>query len=106
MQSQCTLFIVILTYTVSLDAIDAVKPAHVNFLKTYYDQNIFITSGPLNPRTGGVIIAQCASKNVLEDILKKDPFIHNALATYEIIEFFTTMYQEDFMTLLKRSQNQ
>ena len=84
------LFIVILTYQVPLEKIDLFKSAHIDFLTHYYAQNCFLLSGPQVPRHGGLILAQCDSKAGLQQILNKDPFAINNLATYEIIEFCPT----------------
>lgn len=86
------LFIVILHYTVPLEKIDACRPAHLEFLEKYYAENIFITSGPQVPRNGGIILAKCNDKSILQEILLKDPFAINNLATYEIIEFVPTKW--------------
>ena len=68
------LFLVILTYKVSLEKIDSFKPEHIDFLETYYAKNLFIASGPQVPRNGGIILAKCDSKNSLQKILVQDPF--------------------------------
>lgn len=88
------LFIVILTYKVSLEKIDSFRAAHLDFLEECYDKNLFLTSGPKVPRNGGVIIAQCGSKNILQKVLLNDPFALNDLAIYEIIEFSPTKWSQ------------
>ena len=95
------LFIVVLTYKVSLDKIDAFKSVHIDFLEIYYAKNVFIASGPQVPRNGGIIIAQCGSKDDLQKILNQDPFAINNLANYEIIEFSPTKFSKLFNNLLQ-----
>ncbi len=51
------LFIVILTYKVPLEKIDALRSAHLDFLSNYYAKDFFIASGPQMPRKSGIIIA-------------------------------------------------
>lgn len=94
------LFVVILTYKVSLEKIDLFKSEHTDFLETYYAQNCFLLSGPQVPRNGGLILAQCDNKDSLQEILKQDPFAINNLATYEIIEFSPTKFSKLFNKLL------
>ena len=96
-----SLFVVILTYKVSLEKIDLFKSKHIEFLEIYYAMNIFIVSGPRVPRNGGLILAQCDSKDALQQILQKDPFAINNLATYEIIEFSPTKFSKIFSNLLQ-----
>ena len=93
------LFIVILSYKVPLEKIDAFKEAHWSFLNNYYD-SLFIVSGPQIPRSGGVIIAKCANKNELQQILAQDPFAVNDLATYEVIEFSPRRGNKQFETII------
>ncbi|MBP9753166.1 MAG: GTP cyclohydrolase [Proteobacteria bacterium] len=94
------LFIVILSYKVDLEQIDAFRSLHLDFLNTCYSNGIFITSGPQVPRKGGIIMAKCNSKDTLQTILKQDPFSINNLATYEIIEFSPTKWSEDFENII------
>ena len=51
------MFIISLTYTQSLEAIDQHLEAHVAFLKEQYAKGLFIASGRKVPRSGGVILA-------------------------------------------------
>jgi uncharacterized protein YciI len=94
------LFIVILSYKVALEKIDAFRSAHLDFLSNYYAKEFFIASGPQMPRKGGIIIAKCDSKDALQEILKQDPFAANDLATYEIIEFSPTKWSKEFESIV------
>ncbi|KLG17871.1 hypothetical protein YA52_15860 [Enterobacter roggenkampii] len=82
---------VILTYIKPLEEIDAVIPAHVEWLKKGYADGIFLASGRRIPRTGGVILAKCESLVSLEERLREDPFQKLKLATVEIIPFEPSM---------------
>lgn len=100
MDDKTNLFIVILSYKVALEKIDAFRSAHLAFLSNYYAKDFFIASGPQMPRKGGIIIAKCDSKDVLQKILKQDPFAANDLATYEIIEFSPTKWSKEFESIV------
>ncbi|ELV3468380.1 YciI family protein [Enterobacter asburiae] len=89
-----TVYIVILTYIKPLDEIDAVIPAHVEWLKKGYAEGIFLASGRRIPRNGGVILAKCESLTSLEERLREDPFQALKLATVEIIPFEPSMKTE------------
>lgn len=90
------LFVILLKYLVPLEVIDKYRAEHLSFLDEYYKKNIFITSGPQVPRTGGMIIAQCSNKETLLQLLKDDPFNVHKLADYEIYEFSPTKYNAEF----------
>lgn len=69
------MFLVLSRYVKSVDEIDRVLPKHREFLDRYYRSGLFIVSGPLNPRTGGVIVTADASRETIEAALAEDPFV-------------------------------
>ena len=81
------MFVILLTYTKPIEAIDSLRPAHLEFLDKYYAQDIFLASGRQNPLTGGVILANSSSRLEIEKIITEDPFYTEKVATYQIIEF-------------------
>jgi uncharacterized protein YciI len=94
------MFVVLLTYKKPIDIIDQHLAGHRIFLQAAYEKNIFVASGPKNPRTGGVIISQLKDKKLLENTLKNDPFHIHDLADYEIIEFDPIRYHPNFIPFL------
>lgn len=85
------MFVVLLTYTQPLPAIDALVPAHREFLQRMYQAGVFLLSGRKQPREGGVILANAASAGELESFLAQDPFHIHGVARYQVIEFLPTM---------------
>lgn len=81
------MFVINLTYTRPLDEVDALLADHKRYLAPFFADKTFVMSGPKVPRTGGVIIANCASLLEVQDIIAKDPFFVAKVATYDIIEF-------------------
>lgn len=90
------MFVVLLTYVKPLEAIDQHMKAHMAFLREQYAAKVFITSGRRVPRTGGVILARAASKDALVEIIERDPFVRDGLATYELVEFKTSQSDPGF----------
>ena len=90
------MFIVILTYKKPLEQVDELIPAHLEFLKKYYEQLKIICSGRRKPRVGGVILANTDSLDALWAILKEDPFYTHEIATFDVIEFTPTKCDERF----------
>ncbi len=84
------MYIVLVNYVKPLDVVDEYLPAHRKFLQDNYDKGIFLLSGPREPRTGGIILAQAGSRWELAAVLEQDPYITEGVAKYEIIEFKTT----------------
>ena len=88
------MYIVTLKYVKPLDEIDALIEAHVEFLKKQYEKGIFIASGRMVPRTGGVILVRAISLEELDAVLAEDPFNINGVAEYSMTQFIPTMMAE------------
>ena len=83
------MFLVRLTYTKPLEAVDALIPAHREFLQEMYRAGTFLLSGRTEPRDGGLILASATSMKESESVLARDPF--QDVASYTIIEFIPSM---------------
>lgn len=86
-------YLVEITYTAPLLAIDAALGAHRGFLQGGYDRGLLLMSGPMTPRTGGVVIARGESAQIVEMFFRDDPFKTGNLATYRIVEFTPVKHQ-------------
>ncbi|NOU49247.1 GTP cyclohydrolase [Pseudoalteromonas sp. JBTF-M23] len=84
------MFIISLTYQVSLQEVDRFIPEHIEFLNEQYAKGHFILSGRKEPRTGGVIISIIKSREELEAVLVKDPFYREKLASYDVTQIVPT----------------
>lgn len=89
------MFVIELTYTSSLDDIDAHMAAHVAFLQKYYAAGNFLVSGRKLPRDGGIIVAVGKSREDIERIVKEDPFHKRGLAEFRVIEFRASQRARD-----------
>ena len=85
------MFVIALTYLKPTDEIDALLAAHREFLREQYDNGVFLMSGRMVPRTGGIIIATADSRADIEAIIELDPFRQAGAASYTITEFVPTM---------------
>ncbi len=90
------MFVVLLTYVKPLAEVDRHMRAHMKFLNEQYAARTFVASGRQVPRTGGVILARAASKAALAELLQRDPFVQNGVATFELIEFRTSQHDPAF----------
>ncbi len=94
------MYIVSLTYKVSLEKIEEFLPKHVEYLKKQYSLGNFIASGRKVPRTGGVILSNVSDETKLMEVLDKDPFKQNNLADYDVIEFVPSMVCDELKFLI------
>ncbi|MBE6033999.1 YciI family protein [Aminipila sp.] len=88
------MFIFNLTYMKPISQVEQFLPEHIQFLDEYYKKNVFVCSGRKIPRTGGIILCNCSSKEESEAIMKKDPFYREKIAKYEIIEFVPSKWSD------------
>lgn len=86
------MFIAILTYKKPLNEVDRFLAAHREYLAKHYAAGDFITSGPQNPRVGGVIMIKAEDRIAVDAIIAQDPFNINGIADYQIVEFTPTMF--------------
>ncbi|WP_030785873.1 YciI family protein [Streptomyces sp. NRRL S-920] len=84
------MFILELTYTAPLSAVDEQLEAHVAWLDEQYAAGVFLASGRKNPRDGGVIIAVADDRARIEEITGADPFVLAGVCEYRITEFYAT----------------
>ncbi|GGC21947.1 YciI family protein [Pseudoduganella buxea] len=85
------MFVIALTYLKPTEEIDALLAAHREFLREQYANGVFLMSGRMVPRTGGIIIATADSRADIEAIIELDPFRQAGAASYTITEFVPTM---------------
>jgi uncharacterized protein YciI len=96
------MFVIELTYKVSLAEIDAMMAAHVRFLKKYYASGNFLVSGRKIPRDGGIILAVGTSRQEIQAIAEEDPFVVHGLADVRIVEFRASQRASDLPTRIDR----
>ena len=81
------MFVITLRYLAELDRIDEVLKEHQEWVDSQYDAGVFVASGAMVPREGGVILAAGVERAELEARLALDPFQRKGLAEYSVTEF-------------------
>lgn len=94
------MIIVKLHYKAPLSEVDKYLQAHREFLDYHYKQGLFLASGPMNPRNGGILIALTKDRKQLEKILEKDPYNLAEIADYEYIEFTPVKHRDEIKDLI------
>jgi uncharacterized protein YciI len=84
------MFLLLSRYVKPLDEVDRWLPEHRAFLDRHYAAGHFIVSGPVEPRTGGVIVVADMDRAAVEAMLEEDPFAREGVSEYEIVEFRPT----------------
>ena len=94
------MFIFSLTYVKPLSEVERLLPAHIQFLDEHYKKHHFMCSGRKIPRTGGIILGNCADTVEAKAIMEKDPFYKEGIAQYDIIEFIPSKTSEAFQIVM------
>jgi uncharacterized protein YciI len=76
-----------------METIDAVLPDHRTFLQIGYDSGMLLCSGPMTPRTGGIIIARAETVDAVKQFFANDPYRLRGAAEYRFVEFTPVKHQ-------------
>ena len=98
------MFIIQLHYKTPLSEVNKYLSAHREFLDYYYKQGLLIASGPMNPKTGGIIIAASKDKAALETIFAQDPFYLAEIADYHYIEFTPIKHCDALKEMIQKTE--
>lgn len=93
------MFVMELTYTAPVEAVEDEMDAHIAWLDGYYASGVFLASGRKVPRDGGVILAGGVSRAEIEKIAAEDPFTVAGVCAYRITEFIATKTSADLSTV-------
>jgi uncharacterized protein YciI len=98
------MFVVHLTYKAPLAEVDKYLQAHREFLDYYYKQGLLLASGPMKPRTGGIIIALTTDREHLQKVLNQDPYHLAEIADYQLFEFTPVKHREELSELILQAE--
>jgi uncharacterized protein YciI len=79
---------VILSTNRDLSRFEEQLPNHLAWVNEHAAAGVFLFSGPLENRyDGGIIIARAESREAIDLILGKDPFLTSGISTQEVLTF-------------------
>ena len=91
------MFIANLKYKKSIEEVNKVLEAHLEYLDKYFEKGKFICTGKKSfPELGGVILFNSNNLEEAKKILYEDPFYIEEIADYEIIEFQPIKFSQNF----------
>ncbi|WP_196765640.1 YciI family protein [Pseudoalteromonas luteoviolacea] len=94
------MFIVQLKFSENKSQAKTYMQGHNEWLKTWFDNGIFVLSGSIQPNVGGGIIAINITREDLDEIVAGDPFVKENIVTPEIVELSPSKYDERLAFLL------
>lgn len=90
--------IAIVRYRRPLEEVLAVTERHRAYLKELKDDGTLIASGPMDPRSGGLLLLNVPDDDVigaLDAVRDGDPYVTFGLAQYEMIPWNVGLGKED-----------
>lgn len=81
--------LVLIRYIRPLDEVLAATDAHRTYLRALHAQGVLLVSGPLEPRTGGVLLLRLPDDDptAFDAIRDADPYWLRGLANYELLKW-------------------
>lgn len=76
--------VVTLNYLRPVEDINQHLDAHKEWLIDNVRQGKVILAGPMEGRTGGLLLASCSDREELDAMMAQDPFIESGVASYEV----------------------
>ena len=80
--------IALIRYRRPLEEVLTVSDAHRAYLRGLQERGVMLVSGPLEPRTGGVLLLRVpdeGSRAALDRIRDEDPYTKAGMAQYELL---------------------
>lgn len=90
--------VAIFRYRRPLEEVLEVTDRHRAYLKDLKDEGILIASGPMDPRSGGLLLLRVPDDDVigtLDRVREGDPYVTFGLAQYEVIPWVVGIGKED-----------
>ncbi len=80
------MFIVTLRFAANRDKAGALMDEHNAWLRRGFEEGILLLAGSLQPRAGGVILANGVSRQALNAFVQSDPFVAQNVVAAEVLE--------------------
>ena len=95
------MFIINFNFIKPIEEVNRYTEQHRNYVAKQYKEGKFIIGGPLEPRSGGIVISDMKKKEEIIEVLKKDPLIIEGVAEYSLTEFTPLMSAENLKSYVK-----
>lgn len=98
--------IAIIRYRRPLEEVLSIVDQHRGYLRELKEEGVLIASGPMDPRTGGILLLHVPDDEDiqarLDRVRDEDPYVTFGMAQYELIPWAVNTGREDLDQLLGR----
>lgn len=84
------MFIVLLKFSDNKGEAASLMDDHNNWIQRGFDDGVFLLTGILQPRMGGVLLAHNTTLSELQNRVQEDPFVSKKVVDCEILEITPT----------------
>ena len=87
----------IIRYRRPLEEVIVHQDAHRAYLRGLKEKGVVIASGPMDPRSGGLVLLRVPDNDTkaLDSVRDNDPFFQSGVAQYELIGWAPGIGKED-----------
>jgi uncharacterized protein YciI len=87
----------IIRYRRPLEEVLVHQDAHREYLRGLKEKGVLIASGPMDPRSGGLVLLRLADNDAkaLDAVRDNDPFFLSGVAQYELIGWNPVIGRDD-----------
>ncbi|MEH3159700.1 MAG: YciI family protein [Sphingomonas taxi] len=93
------LTLVLLTYVVPIEQVNAQRDAHVAWIEGAIDEGVMLLAGRKSTADGGVLLFR-GKTDVVEAFARTDPYVTSGVATIEVIGFAASLTMDAVAELL------
>lgn len=94
------MFLISITYTQPLPAVERVLEAHRRYLREAPLASRIVMTGRRRPPTGGLVMLRADSRAEVEAFVQADPYFTENVAAFDIVEFDVAQVAEGLTPLL------
>lgn len=95
------MFIVLLKFADNTGKAGLFMEEHNKWLKSGFDDGVFLLSGSLTPGMGGVVLATNTNLIALQQRVDQDPFVSEGVVSAEILEIAPNQVDDRLQTVLQ-----
>jgi len=86
--------LILLRYVRPIEEVDALRPAHLEFLRKGFEEGRYVLAGRGVPPEAGVVIARGTDLDGVRELTEQDPYVANGVAAYELVRFHAGLTEE------------
>lgn len=102
--------IAIIRYRRPLEEVLSIVEQHRSYLRELKDEGLLIASGPMDPRSGGLVLLHVPDDEDVQATLDRvrdgDPYVTFGMAQYELIPWAVNIGKEELDQLVAAAQRQ